>query len=639
MFLGKWFSKFKVISFLFLLSSFSLPSAAAVINVNKTADTNDAMPGDNVCDDGSGGANRCSLRAAIEEANARPGSDNIYLQAGATYNLTQGTLDIKSNLKLIGKENSPAIIRPHDDASGPARSQLLKVWEGTDITLQDLVVRDGDGGNAFSRGVGIFNSGRIFALRVRVHNNTGRRTPGVGIHNAGEIIFKDGDISNNTNSHGESSAGGGVYNRGIMTIEDSSIIGNTATFGAGIYTISATNKLSSDGTLEYYHDHNTRLTLKNVTLANNVAQDGGGGVFSVLSTMSIENSTIFENSVTRGTGGTEKSGGGGFAYGFYPRDGLVPGNISNGGAEWVKQQCYICHTNHGNGYFERLVPARYYHEYQLAQKIHATMGDDCEDQCAVDVAAWLKANPTGAAPYFVHYLYHNIENSIIAKNIAGSSDGNNCKIVGEYGSYGSGNVWGYASDYDRECADRTINAGNQMSYLDTYYTNFTLHNVGHSRIGRRVGIPSGGQHWAACSNTNPPSYCDAGATLPPEPEPELPNCSNKPAWKKKSAYNAGAEVKHNGKLYRATQRIPKKKAAPNNNASWQYLGDCAADGGSGGGGGGSACDNVKSWNKKKAYKVNNEVKYNSELYRATKKIPKKKAPPASNSDWVYVEPC
>ncbi len=47
--------------------------AQATFTVNSTADNSDLNP-NGVCDDGSGA---CTLRAAIEEANALPGSDTI----------------------------------------------------------------------------------------------------------------------------------------------------------------------------------------------------------------------------------------------------------------------------------------------------------------------------------------------------------------------------------------------------------------------------------------------------------------------------------------------------------------------------------------------------------------------------------
>ncbi|MEZ5164954.1 MAG: pentapeptide repeat-containing protein [Acidimicrobiales bacterium] len=63
-----------------------------VFAVDTTADTVDVVPGDGVCAD-AGGA--CSLRAAVMEANALPGVEEIRLVDGAEYTLTipEGTTD------------------------------------------------------------------------------------------------------------------------------------------------------------------------------------------------------------------------------------------------------------------------------------------------------------------------------------------------------------------------------------------------------------------------------------------------------------------------------------------------------------------------------------------------------------------
>lgn len=61
-----------------------IPAAATVIiNVDSTLDTSDAVPGNGVCDDGGG---NCTLRAAVDEANALAGTDTINVPAG-TYTL------------------------------------------------------------------------------------------------------------------------------------------------------------------------------------------------------------------------------------------------------------------------------------------------------------------------------------------------------------------------------------------------------------------------------------------------------------------------------------------------------------------------------------------------------------------------
>src|SRR5439155_26666818 len=82
--------------------------SAASFTVNSTIDAVDANPGDGICDDGGG---RCTLRAAIMEANALPGADTIVLPSG-TYRLSipgagedlgsTGDLDITDDLRVDG---------------------------------------------------------------------------------------------------------------------------------------------------------------------------------------------------------------------------------------------------------------------------------------------------------------------------------------------------------------------------------------------------------------------------------------------------------------------------------------------------------------------------------------------------------
>ena len=61
-----------------------MPLPDPTFTVNTTSDTVDKNPGDGVCADIN---NQCSLRAAIMEANAFPGTDTIMVPNG-TYTLT-----------------------------------------------------------------------------------------------------------------------------------------------------------------------------------------------------------------------------------------------------------------------------------------------------------------------------------------------------------------------------------------------------------------------------------------------------------------------------------------------------------------------------------------------------------------------
>src|SRR5215831_8534236 len=95
--------------------------------VNSTTATVDSTPGDGVCA-ATGGA--CTLRAAIQEANALAGRDTIIVPAG-TYTLTipgrgetaaaAGDLDITDSLTINGAGSATTIIQscaPSPDTCG-----------------------------------------------------------------------------------------------------------------------------------------------------------------------------------------------------------------------------------------------------------------------------------------------------------------------------------------------------------------------------------------------------------------------------------------------------------------------------------------------------------------------------------------
>ncbi len=97
------------------------PLAPSVtFTVNTTADLQDTNPGNGICADGGG---NCSLRAAVQEANALPGADTITLPAG-TYGLTlvgggedassTGDLDISSTLTIQGAGSATTAVDAND---------------------------------------------------------------------------------------------------------------------------------------------------------------------------------------------------------------------------------------------------------------------------------------------------------------------------------------------------------------------------------------------------------------------------------------------------------------------------------------------------------------------------------------------
>jgi CSLREA domain-containing protein len=110
------------------------PARGATFNVNSTNDDTDLAPGDGLC---ASFASGCTLRAAIQESNARPGPDAINLPAG-TYELeipplnlndiTTGDLDITEAVRITGAGAASTVVdggvpkpgSPPEVRSGPA---------------------------------------------------------------------------------------------------------------------------------------------------------------------------------------------------------------------------------------------------------------------------------------------------------------------------------------------------------------------------------------------------------------------------------------------------------------------------------------------------------------------------------------
>src|SRR3954452_21392281 len=84
---------------------------AAAFTVDSSADAVDAAPGDGVCatlalpDEGV----RCTLRAAVMEANALGGAPTITVPSG-TFRLTNGPIEVAQDLQIFGNGAARTII-------------------------------------------------------------------------------------------------------------------------------------------------------------------------------------------------------------------------------------------------------------------------------------------------------------------------------------------------------------------------------------------------------------------------------------------------------------------------------------------------------------------------------------------------
>ena len=208
---------------------------------NTPADSTDEMPGDGSCRDAD---NRCTLRAAIQEANQQPGSTIIALSA-QTYRLSLGPLPITSDITLIGLGPGLTEIISDNDA------RLFEIQHGASLTLSGTTLTGGDP---------IAGSGGL-------------------IENFGTLHISDSVLQN-----GDSLTGGAIYSDGTLTVVDSSFVNNQATRGGG-----SGGAIANFGT--------GTASLENVLLFNNSALAGGAIASDASSaTLELNHATITGNS-------------------------------------------------------------------------------------------------------------------------------------------------------------------------------------------------------------------------------------------------------------------------------------------------------------------------------------------------------
>jgi CSLREA domain-containing protein len=205
------------------------PICEPIYLVTKTADT----------DDGVCSVSDCSLREAVDNANACAGAQTIQLPAG-NYPLTlvgagedlnaTGDLDITDHLTILG-EGAPSI-------SGENQDRIFEIFDPAIVELDLLILINGNE-----------------QLGGAVHNWSTTTIRNSSIHdNVAEVPLGGSG----------SSGGGGIFNgAGTLTLIDTQVFGNSADHGGGIHNFATAT-----------------LVLDNVLLQGNVARQNAGGLWN-----------------------------------------------------------------------------------------------------------------------------------------------------------------------------------------------------------------------------------------------------------------------------------------------------------------------------------------------------------------------
>ena len=328
-------------------------SRADIITVNSTLDADRFPSRIPVCETAPGNG-QCTLRAAIQTANAFAGDDTINFRLSTsdpgyngvfwTINLTKALDDISEGVTITGPGAGKLTVQRAFSASTNFRifnvtTTGTVIFSG--LTIANGIADTGNGGSiqnvnagtvnvtdstlssnrAPNSGGGISNNstGTINVTNSTLTSNFafGNVSTGGGIYNNnGTVNFTNSVLSNSS----AIITGGGIENNGTVNVTNSTISGNSATnAGGGIFnsaTVNVTNSTISKNSVSFngggiFNNSAGTLTVTNSTLSDNFAIGNagtGGGMFIQGGTVIVTNSTLSSNSAN----GSSAGGGGVF---------------------------------------------------------------------------------------------------------------------------------------------------------------------------------------------------------------------------------------------------------------------------------------------------------------------------------------
>ncbi len=233
--------------------------------VDSTGDSSDATPGDGSCADSG---SQCTLRAAIEEANALAGNDTIQFASGvSTIELTLGQLEISGDLVIDGDEGI-SIARN----SGATAFRIFYITSGVTVELTRLSIEQGLTTESDPHGGGIYNMGNLTLTECTVDSNA---TYGDvdGVDGANGLNGNDGaaGVNRSLAAHGEDGAPGSWGENGDNGEQGGA--GGAGEAGENGETGGAGADSGHGGGI--YNEGELQIT--RCTISNNRTSDGGDG--------------------------------------------------------------------------------------------------------------------------------------------------------------------------------------------------------------------------------------------------------------------------------------------------------------------------------------------------------------------------
>jgi CSLREA domain-containing protein len=285
------------------------PQAFGILfEVNSTGDGNDAVHGDGLCETAQGNG-VCTLRAAIQEANAQPTDDTIdfnipsndpgYNNGVWTINLGAVLPDLNTNLNITGPGMDQLVVTRNSSSS----FRIFNVTAPGTVSLSGMTITNGYATNGSfpgnGGGINKTSAGTLNITNCTISNNFGSAGGGINNDSSGTI-----NITNSTLNGNSAFDGGGLRsNGGTVNLSGTTVNGNTANSSGGAISGSGHGAgiLVSAGT----------MNVTNSTLSGNLARDvggggsdiDGGGIYNGAGTVNLTNSTLSGNHANQDGGG------------------------------------------------------------------------------------------------------------------------------------------------------------------------------------------------------------------------------------------------------------------------------------------------------------------------------------------------
>lgn len=232
--------------------------------------------------------------ATIAHAMTQSGNNgDIIIVASGTY--TESNIIVsKDNLIIRGAGVNETIVQAADlsPPQAPDAGRVFAIDSGSNVTIEQMTIQHGF---TVDPGGGILNEGTLTLNNCQIKNNaTGGNGGGISNSDDGNLTINNCSMSGNLASQ----RGGAIHNFNLLTLNHSAIYSNTAFLGgAALYSASGT------------------ITVNNSTLSNNTdqgqANGQGNGIYiggdGGESELSLNHSTISGNQIYIDFGHTLKT--------------------------------------------------------------------------------------------------------------------------------------------------------------------------------------------------------------------------------------------------------------------------------------------------------------------------------------------